>query len=74
MTLILNVEDSQTGDPLVRVGERHDISLFGDQDLAYSVDNESTSAALSSLFKAWASQLTRELDQLRDLPEIPEDP
>lgn len=74
MTLILNVEDSQTGDPLVRVGERHDISLFGDEDEAYSVDNESTSAALTSLFKAWASQLTRELDQLRDLPEIPEDP
>ena len=74
MTLILNVEDSQTGAPLVRVGERHQISLFGDQDEAYSVDEASTSAALRSLFQAWASELARELNQLRNLPEIPEDP
>ena len=74
MTLILNVEDSETGQPLVRVGERHEISLFGEEDQTYSVDNESTSAALTNLFQAWASQLARELDQLRNLPEIPEDP
>lgn len=73
MTLILNVEDSETGAPLVRVGERHSISLFGDENEAYSVDDDSTSAALTNLFQAWAAELTRELDQLRSLPEVPED-
>ena len=73
MTLILNVEDSETGEPLVRVGERHSISLFNDENEGYSVDNDSTSAALTNLFQAWAKELTRELDQLRSLPEVPED-
>jgi hypothetical protein len=73
ITLILNVEDSETGAPLVRVGERHSISLFNDEDESYQADNESTSAALTNLFESWAAELTRELDQLGRLPEIPED-
>ena len=73
MTLILTVEDSETGAPLVRVGERHSLSLYNDENEPYQVDDNSTSAALTNLFNAWASELTRELDQLRSLPEIPED-
>ena len=70
MTLLLEAEDSLTGEVLVSVGERHEISngLSG----FYSSNPVTNSAAVRQLFDNWAARLRKELDQLKALPEIPE--
>ena len=73
MTLVLNVEDSETNTPLVRVGDRRDIALYF-QNSFYAADNTTNSIALKSLFQGWATRLNDELDQLSSIPEIPAPP
>jgi hypothetical protein len=68
-TLVLDVRDSQSGEPLVRVGQRASASL-GDNAFNSS-DPVANSAAVRQLFRGWAEKLTRELNKLHSLPEIP---
>jgi hypothetical protein len=70
MTLLLEAQDSLTGETLVSVGERQEISngLSG----FYSSNPVSNSGAVRQLFDNWAARLRKELDQLKALPEIPE--
>jgi hypothetical protein len=68
-TLVLEVRDSQSGEPLVRVGQR---APFDPGDATFHTnDPVANSAAVRRLFRKWAAMLTRELDQLHSLPEIP---
>jgi hypothetical protein len=69
MTLVLEAKDSQSGEPLVMVGERRDID-FNDGGI-YQTDPVSSSAALQQIFQGWANDLRRELDQFRSLPVLP---
>ncbi len=69
MTLVLEAEDSLTGEVLVSLGERHEISngLGG----FYASNPVTNSGAVRQLFDNWAIRLRKELDQLKALPEIP---
>ena len=69
MTLILDARDSQSGEPLVRVGQARAIQL-GDGGW-YQSDPVANSAAVRQIFAGWASDLQRELDQFHALAEIP---
>jgi hypothetical protein len=68
-TLVLDVRDSQSGEPLVRVGQR---APFDPGDATFHTnDPVANTAAVRRLFRKWAAMLTRELDQLHSLPKIP---
>lgn len=69
MTLILDARDSQSGEPLVRVGQARAIQQ-GDAGW-YQSDPVTNSAAVREIFDSWAMDLTDELDQFHSLPEIP---
>ena len=69
MTLILDARDSQSGEPLVRVGQVRAIQMADGG--FYESDPVSNSSAVREMFEAWASDLRRELDQFRALPELP---
>ena len=69
MTLILDARDSTSGEPLVRVGQARAIQL-GDGGW-YQSDPVTNSAALRRIFRTWAGDLQRELDQFHALPELP---
>ena len=69
MTLILDAHDSQSGEPLVRVGQVKAIEMAGGG--FYESDPVSNSSAVREIFQQWASELRRELDQFRALPELP---
>lgn len=69
MTLILDARDSQSGEPLVRVGQVRAITLADGG--FYQSDPVSNSSAVREMFQAWASDLRRELDQFHALPELP---
>jgi len=69
MTLILDARDSQSGEPLVRVGQSRLIEMSDGG--WYQSDPVTNSAAVREIFDNWASDLQRELDQLHSLPEIP---
>lgn len=68
VTLLLDGRDSESGEPLVRVGERREIQLS--QTFAQD-DAVGKAAAWREQTRQWASELRRELDQLHGLPEIP---
>ena len=70
MTLVLNAEDSVTGEPLVRVGQRSPIGTGFDQ--FYESNPVANSGAVRQLFNKWAMALRRELDQFKALKNIPE--
>ena len=70
MTLVLEAEDSLTGEVLVSLGERHEIT--NGVDGFYSSNPVTNSGAVRQLFDNWAIRLRKELDQLKALPEIPE--
>ena len=72
MTLLLDAKDSLTGEPLVRVGERQDITQADGIGQFYWSNPVSNAGAVRQLFDNWASRLRRELDQFKSLPEIPE--
>jgi hypothetical protein len=69
MTLLLDARDSESGEPLVRVGQARAIQM-GDGGW-YKSDPVSNSGAVRQIFRMWASDLTRELDQFHALPAIP---
>lgn len=69
MTLLLDARDSQSGEPLVRVGQARAIDL-GDGGW-YESDPVTNSGAVRDAFQTWASSLRRELDQFHALPALP---
>jgi len=71
VTLVLNVNDSETNEPLVRVGQRRALTPGGDTNLFFVSDDVSTTGAFVQLFNVWSADLRRELDQLRSLPAVP---
>ena len=71
VTLVLDVNDSQTNEPLVRVAQRRDLTPGGDTNLFFVSDDVATTGAFVQLFNGWSADLRRELDQLRSLPAIP---
>jgi hypothetical protein len=68
MTLILDARDSKSGEPLVRVGQARAIQMG---DGWYESDPVSNSGAVRDMFRTWASDLRRELDQFHALPALP---
>ena len=68
MTLILDARDSKSGEPLVRVGQARAIQMG---DGWYQSDPVSNSGAVRDMFRTWASELRRELDQFHALPALP---
>jgi len=69
MTLILDARDSQSGEPLVRVGQVQAIGMVDGG--FYQSDPVTNSAAVQEMFQGWASDLRRELDQFHALPALP---
>jgi Protein of unknown function (DUF3313) len=69
MTLILDACDSQSGEPLVRVGQTQAIQM-SDGGM-YQSDPVTNSAAVQQMFQTWANDLRRELDQFHALPALP---
>lgn len=69
MTLILDARDSQSGEPLVRVGQARAIQMADGG--WYQSDPVTNSAAVRQILASWASDLQRELDQFHALPEVP---
>ena len=72
MTLVLDAEDSVSGETLVRVGQRSPIAQGNGIGDFYNSNPVSNAGAVRQLFDSWASDLRRELDQFKSLPEIPE--
>ena len=69
MTLILDARDSKSGEPLVRVGQARAIQMSGGG--WHESDPVSNSGAVRDMFRTWASDLRRELDQFHALPALP---
>ena len=69
MTLILEARDSKSGEALVRVGEARAIQMSDGG--FYESNPVANSAAVRRIFRDWASDLRRELDQFHALPELP---
>ncbi|MDG2334444.1 MAG: DUF3313 family protein [Myxococcota bacterium] len=69
MTLVLDADDSVTGEPLVRVGQRNDIGNGFDQ--FYESNPVENSGAVRQVFDKWAMDLRQELDQFKALKEVP---
>jgi hypothetical protein len=69
MTLVLDARDSESGEPLVRVGQARAIQMAGGG--WYASDPVTNSAAVRQIFEKWASDLRRELDQFHALPALP---
>lgn len=72
MTLLLDAEDSLTGETLVRVGQRQDITQGDGMGQFYWSNPVSNAGAVRGLFDGWATRLRRELEQFKTLPELPE--
>lgn len=72
VTLILDVRDSETHDPLVRVGIRQSLDLDGDPNILFVSNDVRTSGEFKELFEIWSGKLARELEQLSAVPMIPE--
>jgi hypothetical protein len=69
MTLMLDARDSTSGEPLVRVGQARAIQMSDGG--WYESDPVTNSGAVREIFRTWASDLRRELDQFHALPAIP---
>jgi Protein of unknown function (DUF3313) len=69
MTLLLDASDSQSGEPLVRVGQIQSIQLADGG--FYESDPVTNSTAVREMFQTWAYDLRRELDQFHSLPALP---
>jgi len=72
MTIILDVRDSLTGEPLARVADRRAIrpASGGASTLHYSTPVRAWSD-VRARFRIWASLLREGLDELNQLPEVP---
>ena len=71
MTLLLDARDSLTGESLVRVGERRDITLGDGVNQFYWSTPVSSAGAVQVVFDDWARRLRVELVQFKGLNEIP---
>jgi hypothetical protein len=69
MTLVLDASDSQSGEPLVRVGQIQAIQMADGG--FYESDPVTNSSAVREMFRTWAYNLRRELDQFHSLPALP---
>jgi hypothetical protein len=69
MTLMLDARDSKSGEPLVRVGQARAIQMSGGG--WHESDPITNSSAVREIFRTWASDLRRELDQFHALPALP---
>ena len=67
--MILDARDSKSGEPLVRVGQARAIQMSGGG--WHESDPVSNSGAVRDMFRTWASDLRRELDQFHALPALP---
>ena len=72
LTLLVDAKDSQSGEPLLKIGERRDLD-FNDGGI-YLSDSVSSSGALQQIFRDWADRLRREIEQFRALPALPPAP
>jgi hypothetical protein len=72
MTLVLDVRDSESGAPLVRVGQTRAIEMRSGR--VYESGSVGTSAAIREVFRSWAYGLRRELHEFRSIPELPPAP
>jgi hypothetical protein len=72
MTLIMDVRDSITGEPLARVADRRAVrpAAGGPSTLYYSTPVRSW-GEVRRRFQTWASLLREGLDELNQLPEVP---
>jgi hypothetical protein len=72
MTRILDVCDSQTGEPLARMAGRRAIrpASVGPDSLFYS-NPIRTWGEVERRFRIWEGILREGLDELEDLPEVP---
>lgn len=70
MTLVVNVRDSETGAPLVRIGERSG-SLFDGANAALAVNPVTTNVGSWSVFQRVAMRFRQHLDEIHALPKIP---
>ena len=72
MTLLLNVNDSQTGAPLARAADRRAIAPTGANiGRSYRSHPVNHWGAVRDVFSEWAVILRGALDELRSVPEIP---
>jgi hypothetical protein len=71
MTLVLDVRDSQSHAPLARVADRRAVQPAGGFDL-YESNTVNITAELRRVFTRWARFLREGLDDLQQLPAIPE--
>ncbi|MDH3518937.1 MAG: DUF3313 domain-containing protein [Myxococcales bacterium] len=73
MTLVLDVRDSETGEPLARVADRRAVqpASGGPGSLYYSTAPR-TWGEVERRFRLWAAILREGLDTLKDLPDVPQ--
>lgn len=67
MTLVLDALDSESGEPLVRVGQSRFIEMGS--TTWYRSNPVSATGAVRQIFRGWADDLRRELDDFRSLRE-----
>lgn len=67
VTLVLELRDSESGEVLVRAGERRDPTRNTDMHLA-EVNPASVRADVRSMFRHWANLLRQRLDEVREGP------
>jgi hypothetical protein len=69
MTLLLDARDAQSGETLLRVAQTTEIQL---SDAGwYQSGPVTNSGAVQQIFRTWAADFRRELEQLRALPQFP---
>lgn len=71
MTLVLDVRDSQSNAPLARIADRRAVQPSGGYDL-YESNTVNITAELRRVFTRWARFLREGLDELQQLPAVPE--
>ena len=75
MTLILDVRDSVTGEPLARIADRRAIQpAAGGPGRVYQSTPTRNWGEVRRRFQNWARLLRQGLDELKQLPEVPEAP
>jgi hypothetical protein len=73
MTLVLDVRDSQSHAPLARIADRRAVQPAGGYGL-YESNTVNITGELRRVFTRWARFLREGLDELQQLPAIPEAP
>ena len=72
MTLILNVQDSETGAPLARIADRRGLVPAGTRlTNLYRSNPVNNWGGVREVFSEWARVLRDGLDELRELPPVP---